>query len=165
MTNKIAAKIIDHLREAGLFLATAESLTGGQLSAKFVEIPGASDVFLGGLVTYQTGLKSAWLGVDPELLNVRGAVDAEVARQMALGVVARVATDLELDHNKVVAIATTGVAGPTEQDGQPVGKVFIAIAMGDNVRIAELALSGTREQIRASAAELALQLAWEQISI
>ena len=165
MTNKIAAKIIDHLREAGLFLATAESLTGGQLSAKFVEIPGASDVFLGGLVTYQTGLKSAWLGVDPELLNVRGAVDPEVARQMALGVAARVATDLELDQNKVVAIATTGVAGPTEQDGQPVGKVFIAIAMGDNVRIAELALSGTREQIRAAASELALQLAWEQISI
>ncbi|MEY4981381.1 MAG: hypothetical protein RL174_719 [Actinomycetota bacterium] len=165
MVNQIAAKIIDHLREAGLFLATAESLTGGQLSAKFVDIPGASDVFMGGLVTYQTGLKSAWLGVDPELLNVRGAVDPEVARQMALGVAARAATDLKLDRNKVVAIATTGVAGPTEQDGQPVGKVFIAVAIGENVRIEELALTGNRDQIRTAASEQALQLAWEQISI
>ena len=156
MVNQIAAKIIDHLREAGLFLATAESLTGGQLSAKFVDVPGASDVFMGGLVTYKTGLKSAWLGVDPELLNVRGAVDPEVARQMALGVAARAATDLELDPNKVVAIATTGVAGPTGQDGQPIG---------ENVRIEELALTGNREQIRTAASEQALQLAWEQISI
>lgn len=165
MVNQIAAKIIDRLREAGQFLATAESLTGGQLSATLVEIPGASDVFLGGLVTYQTGLKSAWLEVDRQLLKDRGAVDPEVARQMALGVAARAATDLKLDRNKVVAIAATGVAGPTGQDGQPVGKVFIAIAIGENVRIEELALTGNREQIRTAASEQALQLAWEQISI
>lgn len=165
MIKQIAAKIIDRLRDTGQFLAIAESLTGGQLSAKFVEVPGASDVFLGGVVAYQTRLKSTWLGVGSELLNTRGAVDPEVARQMAIGVADRAASDLGIDRKKVAAIATTGVAGPTEQDGQPVGRVFIAISIGQNVHIAELALAGTREEIRTAATDQALQLAWEQISI
>lgn len=164
MSNQIAAKIIDRLRDSGQWLVVAESLTGGQLSASFVDIPGASDVFLGGLVAYRTQLKSVWLGVDSELLQQRGAVDSEVARQMAIGAAAGAATDLNLNVNQIVAIATTGVAGPTEQDGKPVGKVFVAIAIGETTHVAEFDFTGSRDQIREQASNQAIQLAWEQIS-
>ena len=80
MNDELAGQIIDRLRSQGLFLAVAESLTGGDLSSRFVSIPGASDVFLGGVVAYQTELKNKWLGVDSELLERRGAVDPDVAR-------------------------------------------------------------------------------------
>lgn len=164
MSNQIAAKIIDRLRDSGQWLVVAESLTGGQLSASFVDIPGASDVFLGGLVAYRTQLKSVWLGVDSELLQQRGAVDSEVARQMAIGAAAGAATVLNLNVNQIVAIATTGVAGPTEQDGKPVGKVFVAIAIGKTTHVAEFDFTGSRDEIREQASNQAIQLAWEQIS-
>jgi nicotinamide-nucleotide amidase len=164
MNDELAGQIIDRLRSQGLFLAVAESLTGGDLSSRFVSIPGASDVFLGGVVAYQTELKNKWLGVDSELLERRGAVDPDVAKQMAAGVAKKTADALGIDRERIYALATTGVAGPTEQDGQPVGKVFVAIVRGDLSTVVELDHTGNRTEIRAQAALAALAALWEQIA-
>ena len=101
-------------------MATAESLTGGLVCAALTDVPGASAVVRGAVVAYATELKAQVLGVDPDLLATGGAVQAEVARQMATGVCRVLGAD--------VGVATTGVAGPDPQDGHPVGTVFVAVA-------------------------------------
>ncbi|BDZ53438.1 hypothetical protein GCM10025870_05110 [Agromyces marinus] len=113
-----AAELVARLRERGRTVACAESLTGGLLSATIVDVPGASEVLLGGVVAYATELKRALVGVDERLLAERGPVDPEVAEQLAeriraLCAVAGRAADLGL--------ATTGVAGPDPQGGFPRG--------------------------------------------
>lgn len=160
----VAAQALEALRTRGLFLVTAESLTGGSLAASFVEIPGASDVFLGGLIAYQTPLKSKWLGVDTQLLAANGAVDAEVAEQMAEGARNKVAKDLTLEPDRVAAIATTGVAGPLEQDGKSVGVTFIAVAQAGHTAVFEYLFSGDRNQIRTQAVAQAVLNLREEIS-
>jgi nicotinamide-nucleotide amidase len=163
MHNQLAAQIIDRLRSQGRYLVIAESLTGGQLSSIFVSVPGASDVLLGGVVAYQTKLKNVWLGVDLNLLESRGAVDAEVARQMAAGAVAKSAEDLDLEPQRIIGLSTTGVAGPAEQNGQPVGRVFIGLSTENSHTAFEYAFSGTREEIRRRSSEAAVSALWEQI--
>ncbi len=116
----VAAEVLRLLRERGETLAVAESLTGGLVAAEVTAVPGASQAFRGSLTAYATELKRDVLGVDGGLLAARGAVDAEVAAQMATGVRTLLGADW--------GIATTGVAGPTPQDGQPVGTVFVAVA-------------------------------------
>lgn len=164
MNDELAGQVIDRLRSQGLFLAVAESLTGGDLCARFVAIPGASDVFLGGVVAYQTELKNKWLGVDSDLLEQRGAVDPDVAKQMAAGVAKNAADALGLGRERIYALSTTGVAGPTQQDGQPVGKVFVAIVRGDLSTVVELDFSGSRTEIRNLASDAAVSALWEQIA-
>jgi nicotinamide-nucleotide amidase len=140
-----AAKLIAQLNERGLSLAVAESLTGGLLAAALVGVPGASTVFRGGVIAYNTALKASILGVDPDLLAEHGPVHPEVARQMALGVRRACAVDgVECD----VAIATTGVAGPGPQDGHPAGEVYVGFAVGSRVHTLRLSLKGDREAIR-----------------
>ncbi len=143
------------LAAGGALLATAESLTGGALSARIVDVPGASRVFLGGVTTYATPLKAAILGVDPEVLDSAGPVDPRVAIAMAEGVRALMGADFGL--------ATTGVAGPGPQDGHPAGTVYIAIATPTMSTHRLLALSGTRAQIRARTADRALELLAEAL--
>ncbi|MCU1405820.1 MAG: damage-inducible protein CinA [Glaciihabitans sp.] len=127
-------------------LAVAESLTGGLLAAEFVRVPGASAVFAGGIIAYNTELKHTLLGVDAGLLATHGPVHPDVAAQMALGV----RTRLAIGGNPVdIGLSTTGVAGPGPQDGHPAGTVFAGIAIGDRVDILSLSLEGTRETIRA----------------
>jgi nicotinamide-nucleotide amidase len=133
-TNMEAA-VLELLRERGLTLAVAESVTGGLVTARLTEIPGASDVLRGGIVAYASELKFAQLGV-PE----GPVVSAECATAMAVGVREKLGAD--------VGIATTGVAGPTEQDGQPVGLVFVGIALGELVQAREVRLPGDRRRIR-----------------
>ncbi len=141
-------KLIEEFAEADLTIATAESLTGGLLSALLTSVPGASVVVRGGVVAYSTDLKHELLGVDLDLLEERGAVDPDVARAMAAGV---------REHlNASVGVATTGVAGPEEQDGKPVGTVFVAVATEHSVFVRELNLEGDREHIRASTVQWAL---------
>ncbi len=101
------------LGDASATVATAESLTGGLLGAALSSTPGASSTYRGGAVLYATDLKATIAGVDPMLLEQRGAVDADVAAAMADGVRER--------FGATFGLATTGVAGPTEQDGIPVG--------------------------------------------
>lgn len=117
---QLAEQVLARARYLRLTIAVAESLTGGRLAAALTSVPGASAVFRGSVTAYATDLKAAILGVDGVLLDQVGAVHGEVARQMAGGVRQVCRAD--------IGVATTGVAGPEPQDGQPVGTVFVAVA-------------------------------------
>ncbi|MCX5400164.1 CinA family protein [Streptomyces sp. NBC_00102] len=147
----VAARVLRQLTERGETLAVAESLTGGLVAAEITAVPGASRSFRGSVTAYATPLKHELLGVDPTLLAERGAVDAEVARGMAAGVRRALGADW--------GIATTGVAGPEPQDGQPVGTVFAAVAGPLGVgKVAALRLNGERADIRRESVLAVLEL-------
>ena len=154
----VAQALVDRLIARGWTVAVAESLTGGLVVAALVSVPGASATVRGGVVAYATALKHSLLGVDAALLAAEGAVHPEVARQMAEGV--REAAAVE-GAAADVGIATTGVAGPTPQDGTPVGTVYIAVATPTGTRVEALRLAGTRAQIRSEATRSALEIALE----
>ena len=127
--------VLDLLRQRGLTLAVAESLTGGLLASRLTDIAGASDVFRGALVAYASDVKHRHLGV------AEGPVVSEAAvAEMARGVRDLLGAD--------VALATTGVAGPSPQEDQPVGTVYVAVALGGKVETRLLHLGGNRQQIR-----------------
>lgn len=155
-TTALAAQLVHRLISRGWSVAVAESLTGGAVVSSLVAVPGASATLRAGVVAYATPIKHSLLGVDAALLDAEGAVHPEVARQMASGV--RVAAAVGGEPADV-GIATTGVAGPTEQDGRPVGTVFVAIATPEKTLVHELSLSGSRARIRADAAHEALRIA------
>jgi len=140
-----ARDLVARLTERGDTVAVAESLTGGIVVATLVGVPGASAVVRGGVVAYATPVKHTVLGVSSALLASNGAVDPEVARQMASGVRAALAVD---GAPATWGISTTGVAGPDPQDGQPVGTVFVGIADADGAQAYELHLDGDRDAIR-----------------
>jgi PncC family amidohydrolase len=132
-----------------LTVAAAESLTGGNVSARITAISGSSAYFLGGIVAYSNEAKSSLLGVSEATLATRGAVSAECAREMAEG--ARRAFEAD------VAVATTGVAGPggaTER--KPVGLVYIALAGPDGVATEEFHFPGGRATVTDASTEAAL---------
>jgi nicotinamide-nucleotide amidase len=150
------AEVVRLLTSRGLTVAVAESLTGGLLVAELIRTPGASAAVVGGVVAYNTAIKHTILGVDPDLLAREGAVDPDVARQMAAGV--RVALAVG-GRSADIGVATTGVAGPAPQDGKPVGLVYIAIATGDGATVIPMQLSGDRDAIRSAVvSESLLQL-------
>lgn len=151
MTADAAAAVLRALDARSWSIAAAESLTGGRVTATLVDIPGASAHVRGGIVAYATDLKARVLGVDAALLAERGAVDAEVALAMAGGVRRVLGAD--------VGLATTGVAGPDPQDGKPVGTVHVAVVTPETAVTVELALSGTRHEIRAASVTGVLELA------
>ncbi|GGT65299.1 CinA family protein [Streptomyces purpureus] len=152
-----AARVLRLLAERGRTLAVAESLTGGLVAAELTGVPGASETFRGSVTAYATALKEDLLGVDRTLLAERGAVDPEVALQMAAGVRDR----LEADWG----ISTTGVAGPETQDGQPVGTVYVAVAgpVGAG-KVAALRLNGNRAEIRRESVRSVLELLADELS-
>jgi len=145
-----AAAVVARLAAAGETLAVAESLTGGLLVARIVDVPGASAVLRGAVVAYATDLKHRLLGVDGELLAREGAVHPQVAAQMAGGVRARLGATW--------GVATTGVAGPDPQDGRPPGTVYVGLAGPHGVRSVGLRLRGDRAQVRAGTVDAALAL-------
>ena len=128
------------LRASGSTVATAESLTGGRLAVALTDIPGASETYLGGVVTYATELKASVLDVDQRIIEEHGVVSPECAKAMASGVRALAGATF--------GIATTGVAGPTDQEGKPPGTVFVGIAGPGLVEVVALELSGKREQVQ-----------------
>lgn len=148
-----AAEVLGLLRERGMTLAVAESLTGGMLAAELVGVPGASEVFAGGIVAYATRLKAQLLGVDADLLAREGAIHPLVAEQMATGARERLGAD--------VGLATTGVAGPDSQDGHPPGEVWIAAATPAGARSLRLELGGDRASIRRETVDAALEFVRE----
>jgi nicotinamide-nucleotide amidase len=150
-----ASLIISRLVARGETLAVAESLTGGLLAATIVNVAGASAAFLGGLIVYATPLKAILAGVDADLLAARGPVDPDVAEQLAAGARTRCAATWGL--------ATTGVAGPTPQDGIAVGTVFIAVAGPGISRVEKLLLQGDRSEIREQSVTEALALLETQL--
>jgi nicotinamide-nucleotide amidase len=127
--------VLQMLRERGLSLGLAESVTGGLVAGRITGVPGASDVFRGSIVSYASEVKFDLLGV-PE-----GPVVSEAAAAaMAVGARRVLGAD--------VALALTGVAGPAEQDGMPVGTLCVGIAIGDDVLTRTLRLPGQRDQMR-----------------
>ncbi|KQM40375.1 competence/damage-inducible protein cinA [Microbacterium testaceum StLB037] len=151
-----AALLLERLGELGWTIGVAESLTGGLVVSSLVDVPGASRAVRGGVVAYATDLKHGLLGVDQTLLDAHGAVHPRVARQMARGVRDVLGRDgVPAD----VGIATTGVAGPDEQDGQPVGTVHIAVSTPLGTRVDSLVIAGDRERIRRETAHLAIRRA------
>lgn len=133
----------------GLTLATAESCTGGLVAAAVTAIAGSSAVFQGGLVAYSNHVKTSLLGVKDETLSIYGAVSEEVAREMAEGAIKLLKTS--------VAIATTGIAGPSGGTiKKPIGTVWIAMAGVNGTRARLLDLSGNRHEIQEQTVELAL---------
>lgn len=158
----LAERIVAQLALRGERVALAESLTGGLLTSALVDVAGASAVVSGGVVAYATDLKATLLDVDAQLLAERGAVDADVAVQMARGARVRLAIDgRPADH----ALATTGVAGPDPQDGHPAGTVWIALSSdaGDEVR--SLVVVGDRSAVREATVDAALELLAQRLDV
>lgn len=149
-------RVIEKLRERGLLLATAESCTGGLCAKRLTDVPGASQVFCGGVVSYTNDVKMRLLGVKEETLAQFGAVSGETAREMAEG--ARQATGAD------VAVSVTGVAGPSSDEmGNVVGTVFIAFSSEQETVSEKLQLSGDREKIREQSVNAMLWLAMRKI--
>ena len=138
-------------RERGLTLATAESCTGGLVGARLTSVPGASDVYLGGVVSYADDVKAELLGVPREVLATHGAVSAEAAEAMASGARRVLGAD--------VAVAVTGIAGPGGGTAEkPVGLVHLHAEAPQGSAARELRLGGDREDIRRRATVSALHL-------
>lgn len=150
-----AVEALDALAASGASLAAAESLTGGRVAAALTAVPGASRVFRGGVVSYATEVKIDVLGVPAALVEQHGVVSAACAEAMARGA----ARLLGATH----AVATTGVAGPDEQEGKAVGTVFVGVATPDGVRtqrlsLASAAASGGRAAVQDATVDAALRL-------
>lgn len=128
-----AVEALDALVASGASLAVAESLTGGRVAAALTGVPGASRVFRGGVVSYATEVKVGVLGVPTDVVERDGVVSAACAEAMARGA----ARLLGATH----AVATTGVAGPDEQEGKPVGTVFVGVLTPGGVRSERLDLA------------------------
>ena len=146
-----AESLIRRLAAEGKTLATAESCTGGLLGAMLTDVSGASQVYLGGVVSYAYSVKEALLGVDRALLAEKGAVCEEVALQMAEGVRKRLGADC--------ALSVTGNAGPGADEKNPrVGEIFVACADATGSRCLCLQCTGNRQENRLAACEAALSL-------
>ncbi len=157
-------KILDNLRSQKKFLVIAESLTGGLLTAQFAAIAGASDVLLTGIVAYDTRLKHELLGVSNQLLENQGPVDPEVAAQMAEGLRSKISSKTAIDSDQIVAISTTGVAGPSPQGEKPVGELYIAVSQASETKVFAHQLAGERVQIQNSAVLLGVGHLWDEIT-
>lgn len=149
-----AAQVVHLLTAQGKTLATAESCTGGLLGKLLTDVPGASAVYLGGVISYAYAVKEKLLGVDAELLQRKGAVCEEVALQMAQGARQRVGADL--------ALSTTGNAGPSAEPNNPnVGEIYIALSYEGGSLCRKLTLQGNRDENRMEACKVALHLLLE----
>ena len=152
----IANTAIRLLTECGMTVSTCESLTGGLICATLVDVPGASKVVRGGLITYQTDTKTLLAGVDAGLIGQWGVVSAEVAQAMAEGARARLGTD--------IAVSATGMASPGSEAEPPAGTVYVGVSSAKGVRAVKLALSGDRQSIRRQTVEAAIAAITEEIA-
>ncbi len=143
-----AQNLINILREKGLKLACLESLTGGLFASAITSVPGASDVFLGGSVTYTNAIKVKF-GVSKEIIDEYTAVSKECAVEMARACQAYYDAD--------VSVSFTGNAGPTSSEGKPVGECYVAIALGEDIFPYKLECEGERNEIRETLVEFALR--------
>ncbi|MGH8937668.1 MAG: competence/damage-inducible protein A [Acidimicrobiia bacterium] len=151
----VEAVLLKSLEERGWTLAVAESATGGLIAARLTEVPGASQVFRGGVVAYATEVKAALLGVDEAWLGRHGLVSEATARRMAEGAAARLGAE--------AAVAVTGSAGPDPLE-QPVGTMVVAVLTPEDLRATTLRFPGDRERVRAYATTAALHLARQAVS-
>jgi PncC family amidohydrolase len=144
------------LRERHLTICAAESCTGGLVCAAITDLPGSSEYFLGGVVTYANQAKMDLLGVDEETIKRVGAVSREVAEQMAAGARKLFGAD--------VALSVTGIAGPDSEGPKPAGLTYVGAAFEDRVEVREYHWIGGRASNRVASVEAAIQLAVEVLS-
>ena len=148
--NALAARVGRRLKRAGTLLVTAESCTGGWAAQAMTAIPGSSDWFERGFVTYSNAAKRELLGVKAATLKKHGAVSLQTAREMARGALRR--------SRAGVALAITGVAGPTGGSAsKPVGTVCFAWARGRKMKSETRRFRGARQQVRRRSVEHALK--------
>ncbi len=152
-----AQALIRGLQAQSLTVATCESLTGGMICAALVDVPGASCVVRGGLITYQTDTKSLLAGVDAGLIETHGVVSAEVAKAMAAGTRNALHAD--------IAVSATGMASPGEIGDPPAGTVFVGLASATGVQAVELHLTGDRQAVRQQTVDTAIKLIGQEIGI
>ena len=148
----LEGSVVDLLKQNAFTLSTAESCTGGLVSATVINVPGASEVTGCSIVTYSNRAKRKYLGVKRSTLKKHGAVSVKCAKEMAKGICRQTGAD--------VGIATTGIAGP---DGgskdKPVGLVYIAVCVKKKTKVKKFIFSGDRAQVRKQSVEAALKLA------
>lgn len=133
--------VVNLLEKNELTISTAESCTGGLLAGRIINVPGVSDVYKEGFITYTNKAKRKTLGVNKATLKKYGAVSAQTAREMALGAA------LEADSD--VSISVTGIAGPDGgTDEKPVGLVYIGVCVKNKVHVEEFRFSGDRANVR-----------------
>ena len=151
-----SAPLVEACKQRGLTIATAESLTAGQVSAAIADVPGCSAVLRGGVVAYATDVKNSVLGLDAG--DLEHVVSERVAAEMARHACRVLDADL--------GIATTGVAGPDPLDGQAPGSVWVAVhdRVTSRTHTRHLDLSGNRDQIRQGATWAAISLATELVT-
>ncbi|WP_232076757.1 CinA family protein [Variovorax sp. PBL-H6] len=149
-TPALVLQLAELLQHQGRMMATAESCTGGLIAGACTDLSGSSNWFERGFVTYSNAAKTELLGVDAALIAAEGAVSEPVARAMAAGAVARSAAQ--------VAVAVTGVAGPTGGSAEkPVGTVWFGWSVGGHVHTERRRFEGDRAAVRAATVNHALQ--------
>ena len=149
----LCCKVLEALR--GRTLATAESLTGGGIGAALTAVPGSSEVYKGGIISYTDAVKEQILGVPGEILQRYGAVSQWTAEYMASGVRKKLDAD--------VAVSVTGLAGPgADEYGNPVGTVFIGYEDARHSVVEHFVFSGSREEVRSQTVRAALELILKQ---
>jgi len=146
--HELSESLVKTLVHRGETITTAESITGGLISAAITDIPGASQVFLGGVVSYSNEMKKDELGISAADIKKVGVVSEAIAVAMALAIKNKM--------NSTWAISSTGVAGPGPSDGVPAGTVWIGIAGPKIAQGIELSIAGKREIVRLGAVESAL---------
>lgn len=151
----ISREISEYLWRAGKSLSTAESCTAGLVAASIAALPGASNYFRGGVVTYVDEMKEQLLGVPKEMLVEKGAVSEDVVRAMVSGALERLQTDY--------AVAVTGYAGPGGGPEAPVGTIFVAVGTKDEIVVRELTGDDGREENVAHATLVALKMLLEKL--
>jgi nicotinamide-nucleotide amidase len=159
---ELAAEIVSLATARNLTISVAESLTGGAVTSALVAVPGASKVLLGGVVAYSAELKQSILGVPESVITEQGTVSDACAQQMALGALV-LATSETSEAGRILAVSTTGVAGPEAVEGKPVGTVFVGVARAGLARSEQHLFAGNRAEIRAQAATAALAALRDEI--
>ncbi len=151
-------QIIHYLAAHHLTISTAESCTGGLLAARLIDVPGASDVFSEGFITYSNEAKAGRLSVSRKTLETEGAVSAACAGQMAFGAAHASSSD--------IGISTTGIAGPGGGSAdKPVGLVYIGYCIRNDIKTKEFRFKGSRSEVRKQTVEAALTLLGEELKI
>ncbi|MCR4963656.1 MAG: CinA family protein [Firmicutes bacterium] len=158
----LAAQAVQILRDHGLTAAVAESCTGGLLAAAFTDIPGSSQVFHGGVVTYSNAMKQRLLQVPREILEENGAVSRETAAAMLKGLFALSRADICLS---VTGVAGPGPSGPDGRSGsKPQGLVYTGILYQGRITVVERRFDGGRQAVRRAAVEQALRLLLQAVA-
>lgn len=148
--NSLEESVIALIRQNKKTLVTAESCTGGLIASSLTQIPGVSDIYMGGLVTYSNQMKSDLLGVPPELIKEKGAVSQEVAKAMVRGALKCSGADY--------AIAVTGIAGPTGAENKPVGTVYVGVGSSNAIAVRKLLIQRKRTTFQLYTATTAIDL-------